>query len=116
MNKLSGTLGKKEREMINRAIDDYHRLTCIKWVPRTGTEEDYVYFSNHKPGCNSRVGRQGGRQYVNLNSPGCLRKKGTVLHEMMHALGFLHEQSRSERDKYVTIYLKNVKKGESNYT
>ena len=38
--------------------------------------------------------------------------KGTVLHEMLHAMGFYHEQSRTDRDQYVKIHLENVQSGE----
>lgn len=97
--------------MIDTAIAEYHKLTCVKWVQRTGSERDYVYFTNGNTGCWSSVGRIGGRQELNLQSPGCLTKKGTVMHEMMHALGFLHEQNRWERDKYVTVNYNNIQTG-----
>lgn len=34
-----------------------------------------------------------------------------VLHEMFHAIGFHHEQSRPDRDEHVTINLQNVESG-----
>lgn len=53
----------------------------------------------------------GGKQVVNLQSPGCVTKIGTVIHELLHALGFLHEQNREERDGFVTIKKNNIKPG-----
>lgn len=47
---------------------------------------------------------------MSLQSPGCLRV-GVISHEFMHALGFVHEQSRFDRDKYVTIMWQNIWKG-----
>lgn len=36
---------------------------------------------------------------------------GTIQHELMHSLGFWHEQSREDRDDYVTVDMQNVRSG-----
>lgn len=96
---------------INAAIQEYHKKTCIRFRPRTQADRDYLWITNTNTGCWSSVGRIGGRQQLNLQSPGCLFTLGTPVHELMHAAGFLHEQSRPERDDYVTILWQNIEQG-----
>ena len=59
--------------------------------------------------CYSHIGRQGGRQEVSIGR-GC-ESKATTIHEIMHAIGFYHEQSRRDRDQYVTVNYHNIVKG-----
>ena len=67
--------------------------------------------------CWSYVGRYGGAQVVSLQppdekGPNCLGGPGRALHELMHALGIFHEQSRADRDEYVEVILDNIIPGE----
>jgi Astacin (Peptidase family M12A) len=47
---------------------------------------------------------------MNLSSPGCV-SFDTVIHEFMHAVGFFHMQSASDRDDYVRILWENIEPG-----
>uniref|UniRef100_A0A182JVY0 Metalloendopeptidase n=1 Tax=Anopheles christyi TaxID=43041 RepID=A0A182JVY0_9DIPT len=110
---ISGNFDAKGMQLIEQAINEYHTKTCIRFVPRMG-EKNYVSFESSSSGCWSSVGMIGGKQAVNLQIPGCTTLVGTAIHEMMHALGFLHEQNREDRDDWVRIRYENIKTGTSN--
>jgi hypothetical protein len=57
--------------------------------------------------CRSHIGRKGGQQKILLDTD-C--RRANVIHEIIHALGFGHEHSRKDRDKYVTIQWDNIEK------
>lgn len=98
-------------DLIERAINEYHKNTCIKFIPRRSSDRDYISIEDGDSGCWSSVGRVGGKQVVNLQAQGCVTKIGTVIHELLHAIGFFHEQNREDRDKFVIINSRNIKQG-----
>lgn len=89
-----------EREAIETAMQSFHTRTCIRFVPRHD-EYDYLMVEN-RDGCFSSLGRVGYGQTLSINREGCLWH-GIIQHEILHALGFQHEQTRSDRDYYVRI-------------
>ncbi|XP_054922326.1 astacin-like metalloprotease toxin 5 [Dermacentor andersoni] len=90
--------------IIKGAMDHIEKETCLRFV-RRNDHIDYVHLVS-KEGCYSFLGRIGGRQPVSLGH-GCLYH-GTVTHELMHAVGFFHEHTRPDRDRYIEVFPKNI--------
>ncbi|KAJ4947378.1 hypothetical protein JOQ06_009413 [Pogonophryne albipinna] len=110
---ISTRYTKTERNIIIRALLTFHASTCIRFVWRK-RHTNYLYFYSGS-GCWSYLGRQSRGQLVSLQKNGCLYPQ-TVQHEVIHALGFNHEQVRSDRNDYVSINYQNIKRGkESNF-
>lgn len=96
------------KSMALQAMKEYEKNTCIRWVPRS-SQQDYVEIFRDS-GCYAYPGKIGGKQPLSLGE-GCAYQKGTPIHEMMHTMGFMHEQSRSDRDRYITIQEQNMYSG-----
>lgn len=101
---ISASFPLYDRSVIARAFMEYHNKTCLRFVPRTN-QRDYIHIIKGS-GCSSNVGRTGGAQPVSLGN-GCVYV-GIVIHELMHAAGFWHEQSRADRDEFITIKWDNI--------
>jgi hypothetical protein len=92
---------------LHEAIRFFNEKTKLCIVPRT-TERDYIrvsFSTDRSFAGSSAVGKQGGEQVLLLTPTA---DTATVLHEMMHAAGFYHEQGREDRDKFIHIFLDNV--------
>lgn len=81
----------------------------FNFVVRTN-QANYIEFKDNGDGCYSDLGMQGGRQELGFDS-GC--STGNAIHEIGHALGLYHEQSRSDRDTYITVNWGNIESGKS---
>lgn len=73
-----------------------------------------LHFTNlHLFRCWSTVGRKYWRvnhaQELSLG-PTC-NDKATIMHELMHAAGFWHEHSRTDRNQYVEVLWENIAEG-----
>lgn len=95
-----------KRSSIEWAVAQINSQTELKIRPRTN-EVDYVKFRGTGSGCSSYIGRQGGGQGIQIAD--C--SKGSIIHEILHAVGFYHEQSRSDRDSFITIMWSEIDEG-----
>lgn len=105
--------GHPKSAEILAGITELNNRTNICIIPRT-TETDYIEYIYSPGKCGeSNIGKIGGRQPVEIGDR-CLNTRGSAMHETMHAMGFYHEQSRDDRDTYVTINTANIISGKEN--
>ncbi|NWZ94747.1 MEP1B protein, partial [Nesospiza acunhae] len=105
---LEDSLEMNAKGVILKAFEQYRLKTCIDFKPWEG-EKNYISVFKGS-GCWSSVGNlQMGLQQLSIGA-NCDRI-GTIQHEFLHALGFWHEQSRSDRDDYVTIVWDRIQSG-----
>ncbi|XP_041445824.1 high choriolytic enzyme 1 isoform X2 [Xenopus laevis] len=102
---LSNNYTSTEKDIIRAAMEEVMGLTCIRFVARNH-EYDYLRICPYD-GCWSYIGRIRGTQDVSLMKTGCLHH-GVIQHELLHSLGFQHEQCRSDRDNYIHINWDNI--------
>jgi hypothetical protein len=107
---LVASIAQEDQDIIMEAFKEYHTKTCVKFRPYEEGDEDFITIQGKQSGCWSYVGRRGGGQVVNLQNPGCVHH-GIIIHELLHALGFYHQQSAYERDDFVKINWENIKLG-----
>ncbi|PAV82998.1 hypothetical protein WR25_01885 [Diploscapter pachys] len=78
-----------ERALLARAVKQYHEKTCIRFVPRSGGEPDYLFIGK-VDGCFSEVGRTSGVQVLSLDNG---------------------EHERWDRDNFIDIIWQNIDRG-----
>ncbi|KAK7886881.1 hypothetical protein WMY93_026502 [Mugilogobius chulae] len=108
---LHKSLEMNAKGVVIRALDQFRLKSCIDFKPRTN--DNYYISVKKRGGCYSYIGQvfENGQD---LSIGSYCDTKAIAEHEFLHALGFYHEQSRYDRDEYVTINFENIEKGYKN--
>ncbi|CAJ0590245.1 unnamed protein product [Cylicocyclus nassatus] len=104
-----------EKSVILSGMAEFPKHTCITFRPRTKSDKYYLAINKYYDleRCFSYIGRQttylfrtdeGNVETRMKLDPSCLtvNGRGTVMHELMHIIGFYHEHQRDDRDPRVT--------------
>ncbi|CAF0752395.1 unnamed protein product [Adineta ricciae] len=82
---------------------------CVGFRPKSASDRIFLKVQ-YGTGCSASVGYGTGERRMTLQDSGCFRS-GTIQHELIHVLGFHHEQSRPDRDTYITVNYANIELG-----
>ncbi|RAP37425.1 peptidase [Legionella quinlivanii] len=107
---MSEDLPLMNKLAVLQAIAHWQQYTALEFVELTSKNraeyKDYIAFIPAAgTTCSSYVGKMGGKQEINL-SPRCTTMN--TVHEIGHALGLWHEQSRADRANYIRIVWENI--------
>lgn len=103
--------GTPSTQHILEAIKYFNENTAVQFVLRTDETDGVLFEGWGEDRCAAYLGTVGGLQPIFIG-PNCRTQE--VLHEIMHTLGFVHEQSRTDRDRYVRILWENILEGFAN--
>ncbi|KAF3858120.1 hypothetical protein F7725_011321 [Dissostichus mawsoni] len=120
---ITNNFSSREKAIITRGLESFSSFSCIRFRPSRSNDRDWLQIEsqngvgdqsfphtslsfNHLSLCPAA----GPLSAVVVESSGCLYHH-TVQHELLHALGFNHEQTRSDRDNHIRVLLQNVVSG-----
>ena len=97
------------KEKIMDALNHFMDNTDLEFVEWTGEPNYMEFVSSETAGGNaSYCGMIGGQQLIWLSNDA---PTASIIHEIGHAIGLIHEHSRKDRDEYILIKEENILPG-----
>ncbi|XP_055535164.1 seminal metalloprotease 1-like [Wyeomyia smithii] len=110
-----GWFEQDQIDYIHQAMQIIEDATCLRFKVRDDYDNpSFINIHGDSTGCSATVGHSGEGQHVKLKpypvGKGCFRL-GSIVHELIHAVGFRHMQNTHNRDEYVQIMWENIEPG-----
>ncbi|KAM3183271.1 hypothetical protein ACTXT7_010677 [Hymenolepis weldensis] len=109
---IQANFTSETKATIMKAMRHWENHTCLSFVEREPQHKSYIIFTVKPCGCCSYVGRRSEDEPQAISIGKNCDKKGIVIHELGHVIGFWHEHTRPDRDDHVEILLENVVEGQ----
>ena len=103
------SVSTQDKSDIAQAIIEISSKTCVRFKHYNyRTDSNYIYIDTTSANCSSKIGMLGGRQRIRAG--GCRRQSmgntwGKLCQQLVHTLGFIHENNREDRDSYIDVDL-----------
>ncbi|CAL1540695.1 unnamed protein product [Lymnaea stagnalis] len=101
---ITDTIRQADVRIIGEAIGEWEKYTCLRFI-KSATSPRRIQFKDGMA-CYSRLGMQATPQPIILGSA-CMIP-GVVVHEIGHAIGWIHEHMRPDRDEHIRVNFENI--------
>jgi hypothetical protein len=113
------SFSKPDKDNIRQALKELQTATGILFLEYASASalreqhHDGIVIDVGAFNSSSYLGKQGGIQSLKIVFPGSTASglkahRATTIHEFCHALGMLHEHSRSDRDAHIIVHYDNI--------
>jgi len=99
-------LSKSEKKAVRDAMDKLEKIAGVKFIENSTVGVYKIWKSNDTADGKLGASTVGYSDYANYEF--ISKEEGTILHELLHGLGFSHEHQRPDRDKYIKVLYKNI--------
>ncbi|MBX3382946.1 MAG: hypothetical protein KF864_05495 [Phycisphaeraceae bacterium] len=94
-----GNVSQANRTLFNAAMSEVSAYCAVTFVPKQDFHLSWIHIQNSTAN-NAPIGFGNGQRVVNIVN---WNVHYIMVHELFHVLGIYHEQSRTDRDNFVTI-------------
>ena len=101
---FDGNVSSARRATVLEAMAEWEAVANVIFVPHN-VATNYIHIQDHSTENSSMVGMDGGEQIVNIHT---WHELFVIVHELGHALGLWHEQSRPDRNSYITVHFDRI--------